>query len=285
MLKQTEITDFFKRQLQIWPEAAARFTALDNVMTRHFDIDGFPVTISHNPARIQSSAAKVDKASIAARRCFLCDANRPPRQQHIDWRDYRILVNPFPILPEHFTIIAKEHRPQSIKGAIADMTQLAMLMPDFAIFYNGPACGASAPDHFHFQAVRKSALPMFSSDKLPFDIIRLSGEKASQHGVDAALDCLPRDGEESEPKVNIFCSSENGTPEITIIPRRRHRPDFYGEDGMLISPASIDLAGVIVAPRRSDFDSITPEIIKDIYSQLCFSRSEINSFQNDNTAH
>lgn len=281
MLTQNEVTDFFRRQLEMWPEAAARFAALDNVLMREMDIDGFGVTVSHNPARIQSSAAKVDKASIAARRCFLCDANRPPQQQHIDWGDYRILVNPFPILPEHFTIIAKEHRPQSIVGAIADMTRLSSLLPDFAIFYNGPACGASAPDHFHFQAVRRSALPMFGATALPFGVIRLSGDMASQHGVDAVLDRLPRDGEESEPKVNIFCTCENDAPEITIIPRRRHRPDFYGEEGMLISPASIDLAGVIVAPRLKDYENITTDTIRSIYSQLCFSQSEINELTHD----
>lgn len=281
MPNQSEIIDFFNRQLQTWPEAAARFEALSGVLTKQFDINGFHVTVSHNPARIQSSAAKVDKASIASRRCFLCDANRPADQQHIDWRDYRILVNPYPILPLHFTIVASQHRPQSISGAIADMTDLALMLPDFAIFYNGPACGASAPDHFHFQAVRKSDLPMFGRQRLPFGVIRLAGDEATQQTVDAALATLPKCDSETEPKVNIFCTTDNGKPEITIIPRRRHRPDFYGEDGMLISPASIDLAGVIVAPRLTDFKRIDAATINEIYSQLCLTQAEINSRKND----
>lgn len=283
MLTQAEITGFFTRQLEVWPEAAARFDALGNVLTKQFDINGFSVTVMHNPARILSTAAKVDKASIAARRCFLCDENRPPQQSHIDWNGYRVLVNPYPILPCHLTITAGVHRPQSIYGAIGDMVQLSGMLPDFAIFYNGPACGASAPDHFHFQAVKKNNLPMFGATALPFGSIKITGDKATQQYVDAVLSKLPKSDGETEPKVNIFCTVENGTPEITVIPRRRHRPDFYGEDGMLISPASIDLAGVIVAPRRQDYESIDAATIENIYSQLCFSQSEINSFLNDNT--
>lgn len=269
-MTQSDIIRFYDSQLATWPEAAARFEALDNVLSKHFNIDGFDVTVVHNPSRIQSSAAKVDKASIAQRKCFLCDANRPAQQQHIDWRGYRILVNPFPILPHHFTIVAKEHRKQSIGGAIDDMVALARLLPDFAIFYNGPACGASAPDHFHFQAVEKKSLPLFQQGNPPFKVIRLAGDEAAQAGVDKALSQLPKESGETEPKVNIFCTTEDSAPCITVIPRRRHRPDFYGEEGMLISPASIDLAGVIVAPRRQDYDKIDAATIKEIYNQLCF---------------
>lgn len=282
MVTQREVLDFFEQQLEVWPEAAERFTALDNVLTKHFTVNGFEVTVSHNPARMRSSAAKVDKASIAARRCFLCDANRPEQQLKIDWKNYRILVNPFPILPHHFTIIAQEHRPQSIAAAIDDMRVLAAMLPDFAIFYNGPACGASAPDHFHFQAVEKGALPMMRGGELPFGVVKLSGDKATQRAVDKVLSRLPKGDDETEPKVNIFCAMNGNEPEITIIPRRRHRPDFYGEKGMLISPASIDLAGVIVAPRLADYEKITSEIINSIYSQLCFSQNEINEFLHEN---
>ncbi|MDE6316775.1 MAG: DUF4922 domain-containing protein [Muribaculaceae bacterium] len=281
MLTQDDVTRFLRQQLEEWPEAKARFDALDSVLTRRIDIDGFPITVTFNPARIRSSAAKTDKASIAARPCFLCDANRPEVQRYLDWREYRILVNPFPILPQHFTIVAREHRPQSIEGTIADMTALSLILPAFAIFYNGPACGASAPDHFHFQAVRRDALPMFGNEKLPMGVVRLRGDKANQETVDAVMSRLPHDDGEQEAKVNIFCSTENGVPEITIIPRRRHRPDFYGEEGMLVSPASIDLAGVMVAPRREDFDKFSPEIIRSIYSQLCFTQAELNNMLND----
>lgn len=279
-MTQSDIIDFFDRQLAVWPEAAARFAALDDVLDKQFDIDGFTVTVTHNPARMRSSAAKVDKGSIAARPCFLCDANRPEQQLHIDWRSYRILVNPFPILQHHFTIVAKEHRPQSIDGTIADMTALAQLLPDFAVFYNGPACGASAPDHFHFQAVEKKSLPMFNEGMIPFGVIRYV--KPAQSDIDSILSRLPANDGETEPKVNVFCTIDNGNPVVTVIPRRRHRPDFYGEDGMLISPASIDLAGVIVAPRREDYDKIDSTVIRDIYSQLCYTRQEIANLLNDN---
>lgn len=282
MLTQTEVITFFNHQLEVWGEVNQRFADLNNVLTKQLDINGFEVTICYNPMRIRSSAAKVDKASIASRQCFLCDANRPAQQLHIDWKNYRILVNPFPILPRHFTIIAKEHRPQSIATAIDDMKELALLLHDFAIFYNGPACGASAPDHFHFQAVEKSALPMMTGQPIPFGIITLNGGNVTQQSVNNILSRLPKNDDEYETKVNIFCTSETNVPQLTIIPRRQHRPDFYGEDGMLISPASIDLAGVIVAPRLADFENIDLNVIKSIYSQLCFSQSEINNLLNDN---
>lgn len=282
MLTQTEVITFFNHQLEVWEEVNQRFSDLNNVLSKQLNINGFEVTISHNPMRIRSSAAKVDKASIAARQCFLCDANRPAQQLHLDWKNYRILVNPFPILPRHFTIIAKEHRPQSIATAIYDMKELALILPDFAIFYNGPACGASAPDHFHFQAVEKSALPMMTGRPIPFGVITLNGGNITQQSVNNILSRLPKNEDEYEPKVNIFCTSETNVPQLTIIPRRKHRPDFYGEDGMLISPASIDLAGVIVAPRLADYENININVIKSIYSQLCFSQSEINNLLNDN---
>lgn len=264
------LEDFYRQQLQSWSECAARFYALDNIISKELDIDGFKVTVTHNPARIRSSAAKVDKSSIDARPCFLCDKNRPQQQRHIDWKDYKILVNPFPILHHHFTIVANQHRPQCINGAIDDMVELSKALPGYAIFYNGPRCGASAPDHFHFQAVKKAGLPLLNGSNAPFKTFTLSGELANQRNVDDILANLHREDDEQEPKVNIFCTTDNGIPTLTIIPRRKHRPDFYGEDGMLISPASLDLAGVFVAPRRCDYDNFTPEVIKDIYHQLCY---------------
>lgn len=264
------LENFYLRQLQSWSECANRFEALDQILSKDFDIDGFKVTVTHNPARIQSSAAKVDKNSIASRPCFLCDKNRPSRQLHLDWKDYKILVNPFPILPHHFTIVANQHRPQCIDGAIDDMVELSKVIPEYAIFYNGPRCGASAPDHFHFQAVKKEGLSLFSCVDAPFKTIKLTAEMANQHNAEIVLSKLLKENDEKEPKVNIFCTTDNDIPTLTIIPRKKHRPDFYGEDGMLISPASLDLAGIFVAPRRCDYDNITPEVIKEIYNQLCY---------------
>lgn len=278
MLTQNDITGFFKRQLESWPEAAARFEALKTVGRKVIDIDGFAVTVICNASRKGSSAAKVDKASIAARPCFLCDSNRPPEQLHLDWNGYKILVNPFPIMPVHFTIVANEHRPQSIRGAIGHMKLLSAMMPDFAIFYNGPRCGASAPDHFHFQAVEKSHLPIFKSAPIPFGVIDIDGTSAGNEEFDRLIEALPIDQDETEPKINIFCTTESGRQRIIVIPRRRHRPDFYGENGLLMSPASIDLGGVMVTVRQSDFNTVNKEILKDIYSQLCYTQSQADEF-------
>lgn len=278
-MEQKEIIEFFELQLAEWPEVKARFAELQNVVAKDVDLSEIRVKVTHNPARIRSSAAKVDKKSIAERPCFLCDKNRPAEQHHLDWRGYKILVNPYPILPQHFTIVAKEHRPQNIADAVADMTSLAKMMPDFAIFYNGPACGASAPDHFHFQAVRRDALPMYNEwdrPAFPMGYIALTGDKATQQELDKVMRLLPREGGEIEAKVNIYCTMRDGEPEIIILPRRKHRPDFYGEEGMLVSPASIDLAGVMVAARKSDFDKFNVQTITEIYHQLCYTQQEID---------
>lgn len=57
--------------------AAGNFAALANVEVKEFDLDGMHFKVQFNPARIVSSGAKVDAAAIKARKCFLCDENRP----------------------------------------------------------------------------------------------------------------------------------------------------------------------------------------------------------------
>lgn len=286
-----DLHDFFDKQLADWHDARARYDALDSVVTKMIDIDGFSVTVTFNPARIKSSAAKIDAASIASRPCFLCDKNRPVEQSHIDLAGLRLLVNPFPILKPHFTLPAIEHCPQHFADNISLMAEVAQALPDMAIFYNGPHCGASAPDHFHFQAVEAAMLPLISAatthGHIPFGILHFSGVDAVKNTTDA-LALLPHGVD--EPMVNLFCwhstyksecagnNNVLGDTHFIIIPRRRHRPDFYGEDGMLISPASLDLAGIMVAPRMSDFEKFTPDCLRDIYTQLCFTQTEVNEF-------
>ncbi|MDE6366890.1 MAG: DUF4922 domain-containing protein, partial [Muribaculaceae bacterium] len=144
-----DINAFIERQLREWPEAAARFEALDHVKCK--TVGGY--NVQFNPARAVSTAAKTDAASIARRPCFLCDANRPQQQLHIEWEDLQILVNPYPIFPGHLTIAAKKHQPQTMLGRAAQMRRLSRELPGYTVFFNGAKCGASAPDHFHFQAV------------------------------------------------------------------------------------------------------------------------------------
>ena len=144
---------FLQEQLAEWEQARNNFAALSGVKVKEVDIDGMTVKVQFNPARIVSSAAKVDAKSLKERKCFLCAANRPAVQRGIEWGGhYTILINPFPIFPRHLTIPDNNHVDQLISGRIADMVSLAGDLKGYTVFYNGPKCGASAPDHMHFQA-------------------------------------------------------------------------------------------------------------------------------------
>ena len=159
------IKQLFHEQVSNWELARVNFAGLTTVKSKSFSFGDFDVKVQFNPARIVSSGAKTDAKSIAARPCFLCAANRPQEQTAIDFGDYEILVNPFPIFPEHFTIPRKEHVAQQILPYFADMLQIAVAMDDYLVFYNGPECGASAPDHMHFQAGTKDFLPLVNDYK------------------------------------------------------------------------------------------------------------------------
>lgn len=160
MTIQEQVNELFEQQLSVWEMARNNFEGLKSVQIREFDFDGFGVKVQFNPARMVSSGAKVDAKTIAQRKCFLCAANRPEVQRGIEWRDYDILINPFPIFPRHLTIPRHEHVDQQLVPYISDMFDLARELPDFVVFYNGPKCGASAPDHMHFQAGNADFLPL-----------------------------------------------------------------------------------------------------------------------------
>lgn len=286
-LSTRRLRSFLDSQLGNWPMAAANFAALSRLETRYMEVLGMPVRLQHNPARIASTAAKVDKRSIEARKCFLCAANRPSEQVAIVSGGYEVLVNPFPIFSVHFTIAAKQHVPQLISADKAsrfvDMLLMARRLPSLALFYNGPRCGASAPDHFHFQAVEAANLPLLAmlerGEKIPYKV-----EYGRFHGVETALQWfntvvmelggLIENVGEPEPRMNILCAVDvDGMLDVAVIPRRAHRPDFYGvgENRLLLSPASVDLSGVIVVPSPDDFyHKITIPDIISLFNQTCF---------------
>ena len=162
MMIKDQVNELFEQQLSVWEMARNNFEGLKTVQIREFDFDGFGVKVQFNPARMVSSGAKVDAKTIAQRKCFLCAANRPEVQRGIEWRDYDILINPFPIFTRHLTIPRREHVDQRLVPYISDMFDLARELPDFVVFYNGPKCGASAPDHMHFQAGNADFLPLVS---------------------------------------------------------------------------------------------------------------------------
>lgn len=242
-----DVEPFIQSQLAEWPEAAARFEALGRVETK--TVGGYRVQF--NPARTVSTAARLDAASIAARPCFLCAGNRPPRQRAIEWEDLEILVNPFPIFPGHLTIAAKEHQPQSMLGRTAQMRRLSRELPGYTVFYNGAKCGASAPDHLHFQAVPSKYM------RIPKRFYTYTLPEASFSP------------EEIDPMVNMVCT--DGV--ITVIPRPKHRPDCYGD--LMVSPASIDLCGTLIAVRREDFDRLDAGRVDAILREVTFQQPPV----------
>lgn len=293
-----EIKELFEQQLEVWPQARNNYGALSGVREKVFDMEGFPVRVQFNPARIVSSAAKVDAKSIGERKCFLCEENRPEVQEGLAYvapsgHDYIVLVNPFPIFPRHLTIPDVSHVDQLIGGRMEDMFDLADRLQDYVIFYNGPLCGASAPDHFHFQAGNKGFLPIERDfNRINKVLVQYSGEteiftqtsfvKGSLILVSSSkkemLRCFNdiydslgvKDGEK-EPMLNIVSWKTDGKWYLYLVFRSKHRPDrFYseGEDNMLISPASVDFGGVFVTPLERDFERISAEDIEDIIEEV-----------------
>lgn len=292
-----EAKQLLTSQLNDWQLAAKNYSELKNVQVRAFGFDGFQIKVQFNPARIVSSAAKVDKQSIEARRCFLCEANRPAEQQQLSFGEYLVLVNPFPIFPEHFTVPLASHVPQQISGRFGDMLHLAEALCDYTIFYNGPKCGASAPDHFHFQAGKKGFMPLETEIekmkaskglKIQDDLVEswaikdgirnfIFVEGADKLSLVKYLNLLHEkldafnEAKDEEPMMNILTGFENGKWQVFVFPRLAHRPWQYFEEGetnILLSPASVDLGGVLITPLEKDFSKITKEDIADIFSQI-----------------
>ena len=287
-------------QLKIWPTAGENYAKLADVRVKTLSPGGYPVRVQFNPARIVSTGAKVDAAAIKARPCFLCAQNRPAVQEGISWNDYEILVNPFPIFPRHLTIPAREHMPQRIAGRLADMGRLALDLEGYTVFYNGPRCGASAPDHMHFQAGNSDFLPVWNwlydadleeiyddsetiivrTKGLPINFFVLESENIEtlEKEFNRVYSSLPETDE--EPMVNILCRTVGeGRVQLLIIPRKKHRPANYGtEEGqILVSPASVDLGGVLITPLESNFEELDEEKVQKIFDEVCLSDSEIDA--------
>lgn len=303
MTDSKQVNTFIAEQIAEWPMAAGNFAALADVKVKEFDVDGMTVKVQFNPARMVSSAAKVDAASLKARKCFLCAANRPDVQRGLPWGGkYTILLNPFPIFPRHLTIPDDTHTDQLISGRIADMIRLAGELDEYTVFYNGPRCGASAPDHMHFQAGNSDFLTLADNlegvemkvvaedadgntlalvDSLPLNmfVIDAATPEAGQALFDRLYAAMPVPEGEKEPMMNILAYSTPMGVRVVVVPRKRHRPSFYGTEGegcMLLSPASVDMGGVFITPRPEDFERLDADIIRTVFDELCLSNDEIN---------
>ena len=305
----SKITELLHEQVSNWELARTNFAGLKTVRTKSFDFGDFEVKVQFNPARIVSSGAKVDAKTIAERKCFLCTENRPAAQNSVDAGDYLVLVNPFPIFPEHFTIPRKEHVEQQIKPYFSDMLELAEALDDYLIFYNGPRCGASAPDHMHFQAGTKDFLPLVNDYKRLKDThaqLLVESENfqlfnfnnylrivycIESTDVESAKDAfeklytyftspptLEERGEigaegEVEPMLNIVCTFEDGKWFTFVLPRKTFRPWQYsaeGEQQLLVSPATVEMCGIFITPIEAHFEKITKEDVESILKQASF---------------
>ena len=272
-----------EQQLQVWPAAKQAFDNLEQVQTRVLSSSG--LALQHNPARIISTTAKVKPAETAVRSCFLCSENRPVEQIAFDAGDgFDLLLNPYPILREHFCVVSREHRPQKFMDCYEKMLQIAQqLEPGYMIFYNGPRSGASAPDHLHMQIGRSEGIPLV--DKLReneppqkdepitiqpfgFPVIVIKGSDPEKLR-DYISGMTIYDGD-YEPRMNVLAFNRDGQVITAIIPRSKHRPDcYYAEEGkILVSPGGIDMFGMVITPRKEDFESLTEKQVLGIYRQV-----------------
>jgi SpoIID/LytB domain protein len=316
---------FFNRQLLTWEDARSRYRDLSQVKTRELPTDTIPLNIQYNPARIVSTGANISKKAITERPCFLCAQNRPKEQMRkvIDSR-FELLVNPFPILPVHFTIPALRHLPQAVLPLYGEMLKLLKHYPELTVFYNGPKCGASAPDHAHLQAGNpvmggSSVLPIqnewqrLSRNLTPLAkmgeeaevdliedypccalVIKSKHTQAQERLFKAVYECLPKMEGDSEPMMNIVswqrrvlasADTQAYIEYISVIfPREKHRPDCYYQEGdqkCIVSPGALDMAGLIITPRKDDFDKLTADTAVRILQECSVSDASFKRLKED----
>ena len=302
-LTTEEINSAIEHQLDTWPLARDNFFKLMETVRKTLQLGDMQCSVQLNPARIISTGARIDQKSIESRPCFLCRANRPDEQEPVGWRnsqldDWELLINPFPILPVHFTVAHKSHRPQDTIPL--EMAIMAEEAEDLVFFFNGAHAGASAPDHLHAQAVLKQELPLmrlvekhhlpgnravFFSDEcglnLPYHFIsliitpdengmRLLAKVPYAYGIDATTKT------NDAGLVNAyFWIDTRSYLRIVIVPRKSHRPSCYGNtpSDFMISPGAIDMAGLMISVRREDFDRIDAKTARKIYDDVAFSES------------
>ena len=303
IMEDSSISRFFNRQMEKWADARHRFRDLKHVETHQLSDQ---LKVQWNPARIVSTGAKIDKKTLGERPCFLCDKNRPKEQmsKQIDEK-FHLLVNPFPILPVHFTIPARKHQPQLIYKNYGEMHRFLSLHSELMVFYNGPKCGASAPDHLHFQAGTSGILPLQANwqrlSRNLTDIISLNDDEkialihdfvvpafviiSKSEDSDEALfhrlyKSMPVRGDETEPMMNIIAWRKGDEYISVVIPREKHRPEAYFAEGdaqMMVSPGALDMSGLIITPREEDFRKLTEESATAILQECGVSTDKMNS--------
>ena len=285
------------------------YAALEEMETKRIEVDGSDVVVQHNPKRIRSTAARVDNASIGARACFLCPESLPVEEKAVPYgEDLMILCNPFPVLDRHLSIVHRDHVPQQIEGNVESLLMLARdLAPDFFVLYNGPRCGASAPDHLHFQACSREGLPLEAlladepaeaahcdycamSAREGFELFTLTnggrtvvvfrGSRAGElraGSIKRSMSWLAK-GPGGEPMVNVICTYDESQWTVYLFPRALHRPACFfaeGDEQLLVSPGAIDMAGVLVIPERAHFEKIGAGQAEAIYAEVSMGEDQV----------
>lgn len=306
------IYKFVGDQLSRWPLACENFRALKNVKVREMDAGGLTVKLQFNPARIVSSAAKLNKEDIAGRKCFLCRDNRPKEQIMLKFdgrknKKYHILVNPYPIFPDHLVIADARHTDQSIRQRYVDMLDLARKYTDFTFFYNGPRSGASAPDHHHFQAAPRGLIPLEcdvdrlvdqidKSDALEYVtslqdadlyhyqkfttgvfVLEAETSKSMAKLFYRLLDCAEVPEGDSEPMFNLFTFYRDGKFRSIVIFRSRHRSHHYFSDGpehLTMSPGCADMGGVFIVPVEEEYEKLTPGLLAEMLAEVSVTKED-----------
>lgn len=295
---------FFNRQLETWDDARHRYQQLQGAKTRELTCDAMTFNVQWNPARITSTGAKIDKKTIAERPCFLCEKNRPKEQtKKIIDEHFELLVNPYPILPTHFTIPSLRHEPQRILGNYDEIFNLLDEYPEMIVFYNGPKCGASAPDHAHFQAGTSGMLPLQRSwqrlcrnltpllegedgegiwniNDYPVAalLVRCNTKRSGMRLFNIVYNSLPQNAGDTEPMMNVISWRAANEYLTVVFPRGKHRPECYsmeGETKYLISPGALDMAGLIITPRQSDFERLTADKAESILKEVTLGEDEM----------
>lgn len=294
---------FIEEQTAGWPLAADNYRRLGETERRVFRLGDLPVAVQYNPARMVSTAARVDSSGrVEDRPCFLCASNRPPQQRPEPLIEgWDLLLNPYPVFPVHFTIVRDRHVPQA--NIPAEAAYMAALLPGMTVFYNGARAGASAPDHLHCQAVLTDELPLMQLVMRHHPVSREGVENSSSWGLDLPFefwsavigtgDNNMRDlyrmvyarGVDAKTGVSdfglvnaYFWLDPSGVLRVVVVPRSAHRPDCYyagGDAQYLVSPGALEMAGIVVVPRREDFDRIGEDTLRAIYAQTAFPPSAL----------
>jgi hypothetical protein len=292
-------------QRRAWPLLARAYESLATTLERKVACTGFSVRVQRNPGRMASTAARVENGDTNGRPCFLCSDRLPPEQRGILYRnDYLILPNPMPVVPLHCTVAATRHEPQAISGKIGDFLRLALdLGRDWTVLYNGPRCGASAPDHSHFQIIPAHSLPIESEvveeercvpstqigEVLVSRVTDLGRQAVMLEGTD--IDGTKRAfdnfflafqraaGEEGEPMLNICGFHREDRFVLVVFPRRKHRPDVFfktGDERVVVSPAIVEMGGILVTPVERDFARLDAPLVESIFAEVSFSAPDLD---------